>query len=179
MWMTTALQRPMSLAWPQAPNTYVLDQYDYVRPYLIDCLPVDLHEKWQVTEHGSTGWGQHGMWTGGAEWPDSRILAQCKAIVKRCDILFAYLDGNDLHGTLIEIGWAMAWDKHVVAIVSGHNHGGASNDYGDLLRHSGATVEWDEAIRAIDDKIAAALLPFERALVNDLRSAVEKWERTG
>ena len=94
------------------------------------------------------------MWTGGAEWPDSRILAQCKAAVKRCDILFAYLDGNDLHGTLIEIGWGEASEqarrRHRDP---DHDHGGASDDYGgDLLRHSGATVEWDEAIRAMDDK---------------------------
>lgn len=160
---------PASLAYPCEPNCYVLGKYEYVGPYRICAWPqeeagghttrVDLDSGQAGAEHGAVGLGQHGQMYFGKVWQHggSVIFRECMAAVKRCDILVAYLDGDDLHGTLIEIGWALAWSK-VVILVNGAGHYGS---YGDLLAHADAL--WvDDDPKTIEFALLNAVRVVER-----------------
>lgn len=166
------------LAWPTTTNRYVLGEHEYVGPYLIDATP---NGEWntermecQSEEHGSRGWGTHGSWDDGSGGRNNLIYNQCFVAVRRCDVLLAYLDGPDLSGTLIEIGWALAWDKVVTILVSGKNYD--TLDCGDVLRSSGAHLEWDEAIRDDAGTVVEWLYPLERSLFFKLRLGIETHE---
>lgn len=84
----------------------VLGRYDYVGPFFM------------AGEHSGVV-GAHGMVddTGGhgSGIAQEDVTRACLAAVDKCDLLFAWLDCADLHGTLIELGYALGTGK-IVAI---------------------------------------------------------------
>lgn len=44
----------------------------------------------------------------------SSIFYRCMNGIQKCDIFFAWIDGFDIYGTLVEIGYAHALKKHIL-----------------------------------------------------------------
>lgn len=182
---------PWVLEWDTHPNNQVLGKYDYVGPYLIDCRPWKMYtdsghmppvpepkeydREISADEHGSIGYGQHGDWFGwtgmhsGSGRGSNLIGRQCMEAVKRCDVLFAYLDGTDLNGTMIEIGWAMAWNKTISVVVDSEWSPDCENNLGDLLSRSVPNEVWSEG-----DGVNGRTR--ETFLVEALKRAIERHE---
>jgi nucleoside 2-deoxyribosyltransferase len=105
------------IRWPSAANRLVLDTHEYVGPYR-SLLP-NGNDKCMGTLHGSDGRGQHG-WLDSDE--DRDALADLIRLgVRRCDLLFAYINAPDSHGTLLEIGMAAAQGKYISLVVKDPN----------------------------------------------------------
>jgi hypothetical protein len=82
----------------------------YVGPYFVSC------------DHGC----RHGPAIHGAATPPwrtcghpeqlarSEVLQRCLALVRQCDVLFAYINARDCYGTISEIEQALMQQKYVV-----------------------------------------------------------------
>jgi hypothetical protein len=83
--------------------------HDYVGPYFVSC------------DHGCYhGPGQHGM--GGrqpqvcvdVQYTRSAIVSSCLAAIDKADLVFAWLPTQDAYGSIFELGYAHAQQKHLV-----------------------------------------------------------------
>lgn len=52
---------------------------------------------------------------GARTWLERRVAGMCLEAINRADIVFAWLDSNDLYGTIAEIGYAYALNKTILA----------------------------------------------------------------
>lgn len=90
-------------------NSYILKNaifgvFDYVGPYFICCDHGCCHRK-----------GHHGRHNGCENDRSGRSLAfsLCMQQIRRCDILFAWINSHDCYGTIAEIGYAHALGKKI------------------------------------------------------------------
>lgn len=118
--------------WPEGPNTHVLSTHEYTGPYRSRLFRTDW--EWKGSAHGNEGAGQHGLIESEAD--KERIVTLCEMGVRRCDLLFAYINTFDAFGTYAEIGMARALGKYVVVVERDDACGG----YGDDLWFVGATA---------------------------------------
>jgi very-short-patch-repair endonuclease len=100
------------LPWTERHYYRVFDAFRYTGPFFASC------------DHGCGHIGsQHGITEacgyGRSEKIAQYILRQCFDAIERCDIFFAWLNPDDrsaftAHGTLIEIGYAVARNKEII-----------------------------------------------------------------
>jgi len=87
----------------------IFDEFDYVGPY---CQNLD--------HHGECGTGFHGEPPFEGHTPShglSYVADDCLSAIRKADLVFAWLDSRDAHGTYAEIGIARALGK--IIVVSG------------------------------------------------------------
>lgn len=99
-------------AWPRTPNRWVLGLLDYVGPYRVDVVPSP-ESKSSGEFHGSTWSGQHGCMDTAFK---RHIVGSCLTAIKRADLVFAYINTPDCHGTLVEVGYAAALGKFIYVV---------------------------------------------------------------
>lgn len=83
--------------------------HDYVGPFFISC------------DHGCAhGPNSHGMDAGRANHDTGEVVCRfevvrrCLAAIDKADLVFAWMAGRDAHGTLVELGYAVARGKIVI-----------------------------------------------------------------
>lgn len=100
------------LPWATRAHYRVFDSFRYVGPFFASC------------DHGCGHVGsQHGVVEacgyGRTDKVADYVLTQCFDAIDRCDIFFAWLNPDDksaytAHGTLVEVGYAMARNKEII-----------------------------------------------------------------
>lgn len=102
---------PDPFAWPLMQGA-IFETFDYVGPYFVG-----------EGHGGSHGENSHGtgldmVFGHGNAMPErqARCVSACLTALKHADIVFAWLDDPTAHGTLIEVGWALAAGKARVVV---------------------------------------------------------------
>lgn len=87
----------------------IFGRHDYAGPFFVGC------------DHGCAhGPDSHGIGADGAGsclmpvFTREEVVTRCLAAILNANLVFAWLDASDAHGTLIEIGYAMGSCHHVV-----------------------------------------------------------------
>lgn len=88
----------------------------YTGPYFIGCNHGCFHNK------GTHGWGSDGYCNSASDFDDKPLTSTpnhglsfvpklCMAAIKNSDIVYAWIDGADCYGTIVEIGYACGVEK--------------------------------------------------------------------
>jgi hypothetical protein len=110
-------------AWPVRPAS-ILGRFDYTGPYLVSCDHGCYHG---AATHGmglipgedqAHGWGKGCM---GKYAEATQLVSLCLNAIDNSDIVFAWLDGGDAYGTLVELGYAYAEGKRIWLAASEFN----------------------------------------------------------
>lgn len=149
---------PPPPAWPEDPNTYVLNLHDYVGPYRTT-YPGD-DSKHEGYFHGSSWIGSHGE----MDPADQRvIMANCLHAICRADLIFAYINTPDCFGTLAEIGFARALSRYVHVFIEDDAHWDAEDYWFVSLMANQSEVNWSNEYhegKSIDAAFRDALVAW-------------------
>jgi nucleoside 2-deoxyribosyltransferase len=96
--------------WPVGKNS-VVGEHDYVGPYFVS----DDHSCGHgPSSHGASEDSPCLEYEKSGEAHRRGIVAKCLGAIRRADAIFAWIDSNDAHGTVFEIGYAVAIGKRVL-----------------------------------------------------------------
>lgn len=111
-----ALIRLLNDDWPVLEEAVLLTHH-YVGPYFIrlwDGIDVDIKMFDDEGDHGA-GLSWIKAKRSGSHLPRTDIVHQCLDAIKKADVLFAWIDQPDCYGTLVEVGYAKALGKVILA----------------------------------------------------------------
>lgn len=104
-WRHVLVPRLRNQTWNDGPIK--TDSFSYVGPFFVSC------------DHGcGHAPGEHGMAQGCTDLIYTReaVIKLNLAALAKADLVFAYITAPDCHGTVMEIGWAIANGKRVVMV---------------------------------------------------------------
>lgn len=94
--------------WPELPQAIQPGGHSYVGPYFLACDHGCFHGD---TQHGVGA--ANGGESAAIAYSRSEVWQRCQQALARATVIFAWIDGMDCYGTLLELGYAAALGKGI------------------------------------------------------------------
>ncbi len=105
-----ATRNDLLLPWPILPRS-IFNTCDYVGPFFVSCD----HGCWHgENQHGSGAENGGCFGWAGEETRRPQVVKHCLGAIDKADLVFAWLDCADAHGTLVELGYAVAQGTPII-----------------------------------------------------------------